>query len=82
MVDKKERKQYPSASLPVAEAFVSEAKEWMETNLAAHVMWNDARATGTLAVAEYIANQHGYTLYSELSENPKVSEEDQNGNPG
>lgn len=73
-------KRFPLAPSSMADKFLSQAKKWMSENLTAHIMWNNARPTAASAVAEYIANQQGYTLYENcsLEDKEKSSERPRN----
>lgn len=50
-----------------AKRYIDKAKKWQNNNLAAYVMWANARSQAVSSVAEYLANADGYTLFSDLA---------------
>ena len=56
-------KKYPLASEKTRERYLERARQWQKRNYAAKVMWDSCSSAARTAVAEYIANQDGYTIY-------------------
>ena len=42
-------------------------EEWKRQNATASVMWNDGWGCAKTAIAEYLANQAGYTMYNSFA---------------
>ena len=58
------------ATPEVRERCLIQAKDWLDGP--AGSMFNDARTIAKGAVAEYLANEKGFTLYSSIATYPKV----------
>lgn len=56
-------KQYPKASDEKCREYLDRARQWMDENFTANRMWHSSTYAARTAVAEYIANQDGYTIY-------------------
>lgn len=58
------------ASPEVSERCLAQADEWISGP--AGSMFSDARTIAKRAVAEYLANEKGFTLFSSIATYPKV----------
>ena len=74
--DGKERIKFPFASKEIAAEVWAEAHKWRDDHEAARVMWDRSGSSYISMVAEYIANQKGYTLYRACSTKPDTTIEE------
>jgi len=63
-------KQYPLAPKEIKEEIFNKVEAWMNESLTGDTLWDKSRYAAKAAVAEYLANQNGFTVYEDFAIKP------------